>query len=110
MNKIPKLDKRITINRRTYASDGMGGQTYTTVTTAVWAEFASITGNESYRFDSSQTNAKFRVTIRYRAVGVVSNKDTITYDSREFRIMYIEQGDFERVYLTLYVIEDNAPS
>jgi SPP1 family predicted phage head-tail adaptor len=106
--KIPNLNKRITINRRAYASDGMGGQTFTTSSRGVWAAFDQVSGGEVYRFAGSESNSRFKVTIRYRADSVVANSDTLSYSGRTFRILYTEQGDFERNYLTLYVVEDNA--
>lgn len=107
---IPNLNKRITVNKATYTSDGMGGQTFTTSARGVWASFDQVSGTEVYKFDSSETNVKFKVTIRFRSDTVVSNADTLGYDGRIFRIMYIEQGSFDRNYITLYVVEDNARS
>lgn len=105
---IPNLNKRITINRRTYTSDGMGGSTFTTSSRGVWAAWDQVSGSEMYRFGGSESSSRFKVTIRYRSDAVVANSDTITYAGRTFRILYTEQGDFERNYITLYVVEDNA--
>lgn len=108
--KIPNLNKRITIERRTYTSDGMGGSTFTTTSRGVWAAFDQVSGTEVYKFAGSESNVKFKITIRYRSDTVIANTDTVVYDGRNFRILYIEQGDFERNYITLYAVEDNATS
>lgn len=108
--KIPNLNKRVTVNRATYTSDGMAGQTYTTHSRGVWGAFSQVSGTEVYKFGGSETDVKFKLIVRHRPGTVIANSDTIGYEGRIFRIMYIEQGDFERNYITLYIVEDNANS
>jgi SPP1 family predicted phage head-tail adaptor len=105
----PNLNKRVTIVRYTYASDGVGGQTATVASSDVWAAVSNISGNESYRFSSSESNVRYKFTVRYRPIDIVSNDDEVQYASRTFRIRHIDYGDFTRDYITLYCEEDNAP-
>jgi SPP1 family predicted phage head-tail adaptor len=106
--KIPNLNKRITIERRTYVSDGMGGSTFTSTSRGVWASFDQVSASETYRFASSESTSRFKVTIRYRTDAVFTNADTLTYSGRTFRILSTDQGDFDRNYVTLYVVEENT--
>lgn len=84
-----KLDKRITLQKKTIAraSDGSETITYTDVAT-VWAEYVVKTGREFYAAQkiNAEVTALFR--LRYR-----SNMDTryrVDYKGRYFDILYID--------------------
>lgn len=106
--KAPKLNKRITIVQYTYVPDGTGGQTATVATASVWAHVSSVSGSESYRFSSSESNVRYKFLVRYRPLSVIANDDEVEYFERKFRIKHIDYGDFTKDYITLYCEEDNA--
>jgi SPP1 family predicted phage head-tail adaptor len=106
--QAPILNKRIDILRRVYTSDDMGGFTHTTIAQGVWAQLRTISGSEIYKFGGSESNVKYKFTIRYRGEDVIEPSDEIGYMSRTFRIHFIDYMGFERNYVDLYCIEDNA--
>jgi SPP1 family predicted phage head-tail adaptor len=103
----PILNKRVDILRRVYTSDSMGGFTYSTVATGVWAQIRSTSGSEVYRFGGSESNVRQKVTIRYRGEDVIEPSDDIKYGSRTFRIHFIDYQGYERNYIDLFCIEEN---
>ena len=109
MNRMaPILNKRIDILRRVYTSDDMGGFTHTTVARDVWAQIRNVSGSEIYKFGGSESNVKYKFTIRYRGEDVIEPSDEIGYSGRTFRIHFIDYNGFERNYIDLYCIEENA--
>lgn len=67
MSRPGKLDQRITIERQTLTSDGMGGQTVAwNALTTTWAQVEPLAGNENGYGQQVQASNMVRFTIRYR--------------------------------------------
>ena len=79
-----------------------------TTTQSVWAAIDTISGNEVYRFASSETNINYKFIVRYQPVSVIANDDQVEYQGLYFRIKHIDYGSFKRDYMTIYCEQDNA--
>jgi SPP1 family predicted phage head-tail adaptor len=88
-----KLDRRITIERKTVTLSDRGQETLTWSTLAtVWAEKRENTGSE--RFAREQIVGATLVTFRIRwsdAVSAVTVEDRVGFDGRTFEIMAVRE-------------------
>lgn len=95
-----ELDQRITIQRETPASDGMGGVTLTLSDVAtVAAKVIAMSGNEREDFDALQAEHKYRFVIRWRS-DILKN-DRIVWRGVEFNIRSIADFGPRTMYLEM---------
>jgi len=83
---IGNLNKRITLQQSTRASDGMGGFTLTWADVAtIWAAIWPVSANEQVKSGQTIGNITHRIRIRYRSV--LKSSLRIKYGNRYFAIV-----------------------
>lgn len=85
-----RLDRRITISRRTTTQDALGGvvETWSPLCT-VWAACRPLTGREY--FAAMQVNAEIAMefTIRWREG--ITPLDRVTFDGRDYDVVHVAE-------------------
>jgi len=96
-----EMDQKITIQRETLTSDGMGGQEVTVTDLLVdeWAAVRPLSGREFERYDAMQATAMVRFTIRFRE-GIRHN-DRIIWQGTAHNIRYIPPASTREMYLVM---------
>jgi SPP1 family predicted phage head-tail adaptor len=98
------LKEPIAIQRMTRTSDGAGGQTQSWATVSgapIRAAVLPLSGSERYQFDRLDATASLKVTVRY--VAGLLESDRIVIRNRNHNIRYIKNVEFADKWLELIV-------
>lgn len=98
---IPELNKRVTVKKVSYVSDGIGGVTGTVSTSDIWAYVQTQGGNFNAQFSSGEAQVKYKFTVRKRSGNVYNTKSVINYSGSDYIVLYVDSGDFGNEYITL---------
>lgn len=103
-SQTAKMDRRVTIQQVTEASDGQGGQTETWADVAtVWASINPMSDYEKFQAQQLQTNTTHKLTIRYRTG--LTTKHRVLFGTRIFNIKGIVNPGEANFFLNLKCIE-----
>lgn len=95
-----ELDQKITIQRESLTSDGMGGSTVSVSTLAsVWAKVIARSGREREYADRVNAEGAYTFVIRWR--GDVLESDRITWRGEDYNIRAIAQVGGRKLYLEI---------
>ncbi|MHA7873876.1 head-tail adaptor protein [Roseivivax sp.] len=105
----PQLSRRVTLERRLTAPDGVGGQAggWQALGT-LWAEMTPRAGREGRGAGGTLARAGYRVTIRALPEGSASRPrvtDRLRLGGRVFEILAVQEADAAARYLVLTVEE-----
>lgn len=99
-----KLDKRVSIQSKTLATDDQGGGTETWATDAtVWASIEPLTGRELMQAMQLETPITHKVRMRYRS-GVTTVR-RLLYGSRVFNIVQVINELEQNNWLDIRAVE-----
>lgn len=106
-----KLDQRITIQRETRTSDGMGGGTVVRSTLKeVWAQVVAISGRERQQAQQIQSPSDYRITIRRDSTtSTITTADRIIWRTKTLNIRYIADNG-PRATMLVMDCEEGVPS
>lgn len=97
------LDQRITFQRNTPVSDGMGGQTKAWAdlsdTPTVWANAKPVRGMETLEDGGTVAKAQHLFTIRYR--DDVSELDRIVWRDESYNIRTVKRTSGRELFLVI---------
>lgn len=94
------LNERVTIQRRGFTRDAIGAQIEAwQVRATVWAQVQPMSAGEQYRRQQIQAKADWKVTVRYNADIVPS--DRLSWRGRTLEIKGILNPDMRRRFLDL---------
>lgn len=100
-----QLSERIELQRATRTDDGYGGYAETWATYAtVWAQVRPLSGRERYHAQQIEAEASYRVTIRYRAD--VLDSDRIVWRGQNLNIRFRADAGPREPYLMMDVEVD----
>jgi len=90
MIRAGRLDRKITIERKTTTTDSIGGvvETWATWKTA-WSEVVPVSGREALRFNRPTASRVSKFVIRY--LSGLTEKDRIVHDSQNWDVIYIRE-------------------
>lgn len=98
--KAGDLDQRVTIQRSTATSDGMGGQVLTWATAQeLWANVKSVKGREIDHFGRLVTVETYLVIVRYGHT--ITTVDRIVWGQKTMNILSAQDRDGDRRWLTI---------
>ena len=97
-----RLNRRVTVRRKTLVPDGLGGRTteWNSVVT-LWAEVANQSGREAVLAGTLTGVSTFRVTIRWRGDITVADQLRLE-DGRDLNIRSAEDPDGRRDALVIF--------
>ena len=104
------LQAKITIQRKTRVSDGMGGFTtsWDTIGTP-YAKWSALSGAEAYRAQRINPSIKVKAVIRFKGdsygAPYYSPADRVTYRGREYSIASVIDADDRQEWLELSLAE-----
>ena len=99
---IGKMNKIISIKTQSNTSQDTFGQVNTSETFVaqnISASIEPLMGKEYYAAKQIQSEAEFKITIRYRA-GITSNM-TVEYGNRKFKIIGLQNPEERNRYLMI---------
>lgn len=97
-----RLDRRVTIRRKSTAPDGHGGRTTVWADlVTVWAEVANQSGREAVLAGTLTGVSAFRVTMRWRGDVTVADQLRLD-DGRDLNIRSAEDPDGRRDALVVF--------
>lgn len=103
-----KLNRRITIaTPGTMTSDGIGGFTEGTKppTRTTWCSARQLSMSESLSYGLETATALYRFSFLYFAADDITRVKELTYESRTFRIVNIEEVDEAKNMITVIANE-----
>lgn len=108
------LKAKITIERKTRTSDGMGGVTETWATVGTpWAAWKAVSGSEAWRAMRINPEIRVKAAIRFKgdAYGApyYSPADRVRYRNREYAILAVLDPDDGQEWLEL-MLDEGKPS
>jgi SPP1 family predicted phage head-tail adaptor len=98
------LKEPVTFQRMTRTSDGAGGQsqTWATIATApTRAAVMPLSGSERYQFDRVEANVRLKVTVRY--VAGLLESDRVLIRTKAHNIRFINNVEFADRWLEIMV-------
>lgn len=115
INKVDEnagdLDERITIARETLVSDGQGGNTVTWQAQAtMWARVIPVSGKERDQGDQTESPIKYRFKMRRTTASeAILAKDIVSWRSKIFNIMFVEDKGPRSQYISIEAMVGVAP-
>ncbi len=111
--KMPRLNRRLTLENATRASDGAGGflETWSSLG-VVWASVIPRTGRDSETGGAPVSAVSYKIIVRGAPVGHVQRpvpEQRFRDGSRLFQIRAVTEYDPDGHYLTCFADEEVAP-
>lgn len=108
------LQSKITIERKTRTSDGMGGVTETWATAGTpWAMWKALSGSELWAAMRINPNVKVKAVIRFKGdangAPYYGPADRVTYRGRQYAVVAVTDPDDRQEWLEM-MLSEGMPS
>lgn len=101
-DRVGELDERVELQKETFTSDGMGGQTSEWVTQAtVWASVRALSGRERLHSDHLQASGGYRISIRNRTDLDVTAAWRVVWRGNSYNVRFPQDNGPRDMYLIL---------
>lgn len=106
--EIGKLNRRITIvTNGAKTTDGIGGYTYAAATTTdTWCSAKHLNQRENLSYGLEMGTASYKFTFRYEAGKALSQVKKLIYESRNFRIIGVNELDENKTFIEVIANEE----